>query len=124
MSGADACEFCLVSRSAIQFSGILKNDEHDVQSRNSPCSFSYVKQPRKRKLSQPGNVSPGNILEYRSRIPGDLPVRSGTIPDRHEAFDSQQVDRSGTLSTLYIDTLLADRQASRFRRGVNHPDQV
>ncbi|KAJ5663312.1 hypothetical protein N7507_004043 [Penicillium longicatenatum] len=108
MSGADACEFCLVSRSAIQFPGILKNDEYDVQSRNSPCSFSYVKQPRKRKLSQPG----------------ELPVRSGTIPDRHEVFDSQQVDRSGTLSTLYIDTLLADRQASRIRRGVNHPDQL
>ncbi|KAJ5552662.1 hypothetical protein N7494_002040 [Penicillium frequentans] len=89
-SGADACEFCL-------FCEIVENDEHDVQSRNSPCSFSYIKQPRKRKLSQ---------------------------PESSDVLDARPLDRNNALSTLYIDSLLVDRQASRIRRGVNHPDQV
>ncbi|KAJ5903501.1 hypothetical protein N7504_005884 [Penicillium tannophilum] len=86
-SGADACEFCL--------------------SRNSACSFSYIKQPRKRKLS-----------------PGELPVRSRPVIDSNDVFNARALDRNNALSTLYIDSLLADRQASRIRRGVNHPDQL
>ncbi|KAJ5627383.1 hypothetical protein N7528_004810 [Penicillium herquei] len=88
MSTTDACEFCL--------------------SRNSLCCFSYIKKPRKRKLSESGTE--------------DLPLAARPSP-RSQQNGSQAILEDNS-STLHIDTLLADRRAAHISGNANHPDQL
>lgn len=97
-----------------------------MQSRNKDCCFSFIKKRRKRKLSQSGIVLEINnrpiipLIEYSEDPSAQL--RLGPKGHKHGGDLLEHSNISPT--TLYIDSLLADRPASRISGSAKRPDQV
>ncbi|KAI2860831.1 transcriptional regulator family: Fungal Specific TF [Aspergillus niger] len=104
-----ACDTCRARKTRCKISG--STDACDFcLSQHRPCSFTPVKRPRKRKYDTSVFIPLSPTYQQSVR----------DLPGPQLGSESVGYQQPG----LYIDSLLANRQASRIHGGASHPDQL
>ncbi|GFN20901.1 transcription factor [Aspergillus tubingensis] len=104
-----ACDTCRARKTRCKISG--NTDACDFcLSQQRPCSFTPVKRPRKRKYDASVFIPLSSTYQQSVR----------DLPGPQLGSENVGYQQPG----LYIDSLLANRQASRIHGGASHPDQL
>ncbi|PYH88727.1 hypothetical protein BO71DRAFT_364845 [Aspergillus ellipticus CBS 707.79] len=114
-----ACDACRARKTRCKISGTTEACDFCLSQTRS-CSFTPVKRPRKRKYD------PALLPLTTSTLINTPPYQQqpcGALTSLRPSVENVSL-RTGLSSGLYIDSLLANRQASRRRGGASHPDQL